>query len=162
MTIVKTPLLLGMLLLAANVSCHQKAENAQQTRNVGAAETIQQTKSMNIQEGKWEFTVEQEISGMPMKMPSVKFTKCVTSETSMIPVEVENDCKIIAHKVSGNTVTYSVVCRDADGEMQIKGKATYKGDTMEAESKITMKDEDEDMQITSRIKGKYIGKCDKK
>lgn len=111
--------------------------------------------------GKWEQTIQTEIEGMPMKMPPVKTTVCITDEDmknaeKSLP-QAQADCKMIDYEVDGNTVTWKVKCtgeQPATGE----GKVTYTDDAYTG----TMKMEMEEMKMTMKMSGKWLGSCTKK
>jgi hypothetical protein len=67
------------------------------------------------------------------------------------------------NKVSGDTVTWTMLCKEKDSTMENKGQMTYKGDTFDGKSVMTMKDKSGKAQvIESKMSGKRLGPCDKK
>ncbi|MBK5259198.1 MAG: DUF3617 family protein [Thermoanaerobaculia bacterium] len=114
--------------------------------------------SSPVKAGKWEFSFQMEIPGMPFKIPPVKTTHCVTEEDaqSAIPQDKNNkDCKVGDYKTSGNTISWTVDCpkQKTKGE----GEITYDGDTMDGSMKLTT----DGTESTTKYSGKYLGKCDK-
>lgn len=113
-----------------------------------------------IKEGKWEITTKMEMPGMPMEMPAFTHTQCMTN-TDYLPENTQQQqsegCDAVDVKTSGNTVTWSTKCKGEDGDVIGKGTMTYKGDTFSG----TMKVNQGGMEITTKMNGKYIGKCDK-
>ena len=111
----------------------------------------------NIKEGKWEMTTKMEMKGMPMEMPAVKHTQCLTKQ-DFVPQEPAADqkCEPVKSKVSGDTVTWTIKCNGEGGPMTGNGKITYSGDSF----KGTVNMKQGGMDMTSHISGKYIGKCD--
>src|SRR5688572_1872438 len=65
-----------------------------------------------IKAGKWQFSVQMDMPGMPFKMPPVKMTHCITQEDarSAVPQDQNKDCKMADYKLDGNTVTWTVEC----------------------------------------------------
>lgn len=111
-----------------------------------------------VKPGKWQWTMQMEIPGMPFKMPPVKFTHCVTEEDakSAIPQDQKNkDCKLIDHKIDGNTITWTVECPKQ--KMKGEGEITYDGDSMTG----VMKMDADGQEMTTKYTGKYLGACDK-
>jgi predicted metal-binding membrane protein len=54
----------------------------------------------NMQPGKWEITMKMEMKDMPMEMPPVKASVCLT-DNDMVPQKAEKnqDCKMISNKI---------------------------------------------------------------
>ena len=116
-----------------------------------------------IKEGLWEITTKVEMKGVPMQMPTTMVKQCITKDKA-VPKSASEDyeCKTKDYKVSGDTVTYSVECWGKGGLMITEGKTTYKGNTFNGTSttKIKAKGQQE-MQMSNKISGKYIGPCKK-
>lgn len=114
----------------------------------------------NIQDGMWEITTKVDMQGMPA-MPPMKYTQCLTSK-DYIPQqqEEEMDCKITNNKTTGDTVTWSVRCRDKNGTYESTGKITYKANSFSGVVNMTINDKSEGkMQMTQQMTGKRIGNC---
>lgn len=111
-----------------------------------------------VRPGKWQWSMQMEIPGMPFKMPPVKFTHCVTEEDakSAIPQnQKDKDCKIGEHEVDGNTIRWTVECPKQ--KTTGKGEITYTDDSMTGKMEM-----DADGQImTTKYSGKRLGDCDK-
>jgi hypothetical protein len=118
-----------------------------------------------LKEGLWEMTAKVEMKGMPQSMPPATFRQCITN-SNPVPQNKDQDknydCKTTAQNISGNTVSYTVECKGKDGVMQTSGTSTYTGTSMDGTSntKFKMKGQPE-MQMATKIKGKYIGACPK-
>lgn len=112
----------------------------------------------DMKEGLWQVTVTMEMPGMPMQMPPQTFTHCLTKE-DYIPYKEEPDkeCKVIKFDTKGNTVTWTIRCKDEEGTSTGTGRVTYRGDTFEG--LIKFKDPEGEMNMS--MKGKWIGKCKK-
>ena len=111
-----------------------------------------------VKPGKWQFSMQMEMPGMPFKMPPVKFTHCVTEEDakSAIPQnQKDKDCKIGDYKVNGNTVTWTVECPKQ--KMKGEGQITYENDSMSGEMKMNA----DGQEMSSKYTGKRLGDCDK-
>lgn len=113
----------------------------------------------NLKPGKWEITTETEMPGMPMQVPPVTHTQCMTLD-DMVPQNSQSgqECQISNINVSGDTVTWTIVCTNQGGTMEGKGEICYKGDQMHGTMEMVMKGQG--MRMTSRIKGRRIGNCD--
>ena len=114
--------------------------------------------TVNLKEGKWEITIKTEMEGMPMSMPEMKHTQCLTKD-DFVPQNAQpgQECEITDTKIAGDTATWSMKCNGQGGEMKGTGKITYKGDTFSGEMIINMAG---DMKITNKMTGKRIGDCD--
>ena len=106
----------------------------------------------NMEEGLWEMTTTVDMPGMPSK--SFTHTTCLTKEKA-VPQTAESGCTIKDVKTQGNTVTWTVVCKEGTST----GKVTYAGTTMEGFTETTVKTNGNTMTIKSRMKGKRIGPC---
>jgi hypothetical protein len=122
--------------------------------------------SAEVKEGLWEITTKTEIKGMSVQMPATTTKQCFT-KNDMVPKpekqEQGQECRIIDQKISGNTVTYNLECKDKSGAIiEIFGKSTYKGNTFDGTTNTTMKSKDQGtMQMISKTSGKYAGPCPK-
>jgi len=105
------------------------------------------------------------LKGMAMKMPPTTMKQCMTKK-DMAPKpekqEKGQECKMKDQKVTGDTVTYTMECKTAEGSMTTSGKMTYKGDAFDGTTNTTMKTKGQpDMFMTSKMTGKYNGPCPK-
>lgn len=112
--------------------------------------------------GKWQTTIEMEMEGMPVKMPPMSHTQCITKEqaedaSSAIPKgQKESGCTFTDVKVDGNTVSWKMTC-EKQGLTGV-GTVTYASDTYTG--KMDMKMADREMHM--KYAGKYLGACDEK
>jgi hypothetical protein len=113
----------------------------------------------DMQEGEWEITSKMEMQGMPMEMPTMKHTQCLTEE-DFVPQSSQPDqeCEFSEVNVTGNTVTWTMQCDSQDGQMEGVGKMIYRGNSFEGTIKMTTSPEN--MEMTSYIKGHRIGDCE--
>src|SRR5947208_9955421 len=90
--------------------------------------------------GKWTVTMQMDMPGMPMKMPPMTFSKCVTKEEAENPQPPKQrqdaDCKISDYKLDGNTVTWTMTCDKRN--MSGKGKITYSGESYDGSMQMKM------------------------
>ena len=108
--------------------------------------------SPNMEDGLWEITSTVNTPGMPSR--SFTHTTCLTKEKA-VPQTAESGCTIKDLKTQGNTVTWTVVCKEATST----GKVTYAGTTMDGVVETTVKTGGQTMTMKSLIKGKRIGPC---
>lgn len=119
---------------------------------------------VDMHEGMWEITTKMEMPGMQMQMPARKHTQCLTKKNmlkTMVPKEQEQEqeCKVKDQKISGNTVSWTMECGGKNA-IEITGKTTYQGDTLEGTIIMISNDPDEGkMKIITHISGKRIGEC---
>ena len=125
-----------------------------------ALSLIAQVQGPDIKPGKWEFTTQTEMVGMPnMGIPPVTFTQCVTME-NLVPQSdaASQECELKDVVAAGNTVSWKIVCSGQGGQMEGTGRVTYTGDTMEGTMDFVIADAG--MQVKNTIKGRRLGECD--
>jgi hypothetical protein len=106
----------------------------------------------NMEDGLWEITATVDMPGMPSR--SFTHTTCLTKEKA-VPQTAESGCTIKDVKTQGNTVTWTVVCREGTST----GKVTYAGTTMDGVIETTVKTNGKTITMKNTIKGKRIGPC---
>jgi hypothetical protein len=113
--------------------------------------------------GKWEMTIQTEMSGMPMKMPPHTVSYCLTKEDAenaekLAPEQQRKngDCKRTDLKVDGNTVSWKMSCEKSG--MTGEGQVTYSGDSYTGGMHMSMANGNE---VRAKYSGKYLGACDK-
>ena len=117
------------------------------------------TADSDINEGSWEITVKVEIEGMPMTMPPITNTQCITKDTLVPkPDQPGQECEITSQKTARDTITYDMECSGPGGSMKGTGEATYTGDTMTGKMEMKMPGQG-DMKMTTKMSGKRIGPC---
>ena len=109
-----------------------------------------------VEDGEWEFTIQSEVSGMPMQMPPMTYKQCIT-QSDPVPQNAQPDQHCVTKDVnhSGNTVSWTIVCKTPSGEMTGKGKATYEKDHMEGSMSMDV----QGMTMVNNYKGHRIGPC---
>lgn len=136
-----------------------------------------------IREGKWEFTSEIQMEGMP-KLPALppgvklppgmsvatrgnsmhsKVVKCITKD-DLVPAsdqKPDNKCKTTKMERRGNTVKWTTVCTDNGMKMTGDGVATYTGGTMDSTMTMTTQGQGHSTRQVVKTKGKYLGACGK-
>jgi hypothetical protein len=121
-------------------------------------------------DGNWELTIEMQMPNMPMKMPPMKSTQCITKEEAadpnkMVPSRPQrggppSDCKVSDYKESGNKVTYNVTCSGAQpttGTAEFIYEANSYHGTMVMN--MSMERGGAPMAMTMNYVGKRLGDC---
>ena len=110
---------------------------------------------VNIEEGTWEITSQVKMPGMTM--PPMTFSQCITKQNAVPQGNSpgQDNCKIADMKTVGNTVTWTVICKEASGDMKGKGKITYHGNRFEGEVNMDMAG----MSMVTEMSGKRTGPC---
>ncbi len=112
--------------------------------------------------GKWQSTMEMSMEGMPMKMPPITSTHCITKEQaesadSAIPKsQKDSACTFSDVKVDGNTVSWKMTCEKQ--QMTGTGTVTYSSDSYTGS--MDVKAGEREMHF--KYSGKYLGACDEK
>lgn len=125
--------------------------------------TASASEGLDMREGEWEHTAEMVMEGMPFLIPPTKIRVCLTKKDPVPVSEEDKDCIVKDHTISGNTVRWSVICKDKDGTSEGKGAITYSGSSYKGTIKMTMTDKKgATEQMTFKLSGKYLGPCTKK
>ena len=110
-------------------------------------------------EGLWKITSKMEIPGMPVPMPPITYTQCLTDQ-DLVPNQSQSgqECRMKNVKTKGNTVSWEMVCDSQQGEVKSSGKITYKGDRFDG---VVMMDMPGQGEMKMTMTGQRIGKCNK-
>ncbi len=114
-----------------------------------------------MQEGLWEITTTTEMPGMPVNIPPVKSTQCLSKKNFVPRKNTQGqECKISNTQIKGNTVSWVVQCTSKGSTMDGTGTITYQDTTCEGTIKMNMQNPGQQkMTINSRISGRYVGVC---
>lgn len=115
-----------------------------------------------VKEGQWEYDVSMDIPGMQVKMTPMKHMQCVTKKDLVpTPPQGRAQCKNVSQKVSGNTATWTMQCKEGDTKMEGHGTATYTADSMQATITNTMTAPGQPAPFKSitKVNGRYVGPC---
>lgn len=115
--------------------------------------------------GMYEVTMEMEMPGMPAGMGKHKINNCVSAEDiESGKVAKGNDkpdrCEIKDFKMSGNTATYTTVCK-GDPEMTADTRISFLDSGYKMDMKMTMNQGGQVMKATQRMEGRLVGPCKK-
>ena len=115
---------------------------------------------LDLQDGSYKITSKVEMPGMPMQIPPVTVTQCITNQDPLPNQSTAGQqCNIIDTKTEGKTVSWKMECSQQGQKMQSTGKMVYNGDRFEGTTKTIMGPQSGNMTITTVIKGKRIGAC---
>jgi hypothetical protein len=87
-------------------------------------------------------------------------TQCMTALDPVPNTKTSKDCQQ-THDVRGNTVTFHMVCKGKNSEMDSTGQMTYMGDSMKGQMKTHQVSRGKSMDTTVQMAGKYLGPCQK-
>ena len=112
---------------------------------------------VDMQDGQWEITTRVEMPGIPVQIPPMTVSQCITQKDLIPPSEQpDSECTVTSNQISGNTVTWSIECKGEGGNTRGDGQITYHGDRFEGSMKMSMP---EGMSMTNHMSGKRIGPC---
>lgn len=110
----------------------------------------------NIKYGLWEVTVKIEMAGMPMQMPAITNTQCITKENAVPDSSQPNqDCKMVDQKFTGDTATWRMECNTEQGKAEAVGEIVYSGDTFNGTLEMSV----QGMAMTQKLSGTRLGDC---
>ena len=112
--------------------------------------------------GRWEVTMQMQMANMPMQMPEMKTTQCITEAqlkdpASAVPSAAARNnasCKVSDYKVDGNVVSWKVACTGPEA-MTGTGEMTFSGDTYVGTMKMMMTQG----EMSMKTSGKRLGDC---
>jgi hypothetical protein len=115
---------------------------------------------LDLQDGEYEIISTVEMPGMPMQIPPVTITQCLTPQDPLPNQSTAGQqCNIIDMNTKGNTVTWDMECAQQGQNMHSTGKMVYYGDRFEGTTNTKMGPQSGNMTIITVVKGKRIGGC---
>ena len=118
----------------------------------------------NFSEGQWEVKGEMKLEGMPFPMPAMPFgySQCITKK-DMVPQQQQKDqeCTTVSQKIEGNTVSWSMTCKDKKGVVtDSTGTVTYAGDSFASTMHtVTTDTKKQTTSSNMTLKGQRTGDC---
>ena len=120
-----------------------------------------------VKPGMYETKMEMTIPGMPAGMgkQNMTFKNCVTQQdidqgqvgkTDGMP----KDCEIKNLKSSGNTTSYTMVCK-GERPMTADNTITFRGDGYTMDMKMAMTQGGQAMNMQQKMDSRYVGPCTK-
>lgn len=104
----------------------------------------------------WEMRTTVEMPGMPFAIPPTVVRQCIEDKGTVPYQENKGEkCVTIYKNVSGNTLSWQLVCNGKDGKTELTGVSIYNGNIMD--SKIKMKSKRGNMSM--HMTGKKMGAC---
>ena len=118
-----------------------------------------------IRPGQWEVVMQMDMPNMPVKMPEMKTTQCVTPEQAKDPASAlpsgpqagrggKSDCKVSDYNVTGNTVTWKMACTTPMA-VTSTGEMTFTDDSYNGTMKMNTAQGD----MAMKVSGKRLGDC---
>ena len=114
-----------------------------------------------IKEGRWDVTTSIEMSGMPVELPPVTHSQCITKE-NLVPdtKQQHGDCVISHSQVNSNTVSWTVTCETNEGTMTGNGEIIYQSDSFKGGLNMELNSPQGVMTMASTMTGQYKGACE--
>jgi hypothetical protein len=116
-------------------------------------------------DGRFEIQMEMDMPGMPMKIPPITTTQCITPEQANDPQKAmppqggrgnQSSCKVSDYKQDGPKVTWSMKCEGKE-PMTGTGEFVYAADGYTG----TMKMDRAGQPMTMKYTAKRLGDCTK-
>ena len=142
----------------ALVGCNKKNDAAAPAESTSAPTAA--APAINMQDGEWEITTKVEMPDMPGMpsgaMMSHTMKSCLSKENYIPEASMEqSDCKVKNQTIDGNTVNWTVACKETTS----KGSITYAGDTMKGVMESKTKAEGREINTKITMSGKRLGPC---
>ena len=116
--------------------------------------------AQQMEAGEWEFTNTMSSPMLPQPQ-TMTMKRCLTSKEVADPAgwqpRPESDCKVTPKGKSGDSVSWEISCPKAG--MNGTGTARLAGATIEGETKMTMSGQGQNVEMTTRTKGRRVGPC---
>ena len=154
----KIPTIVALVSALAVTGCGKKKEAAAPAEPAPAPTAA--APAVNMQDGEWEITMKIDMPGMPAEAMKPHTVKTCLNKENYVPETnpKQTDCKVENKKVEGNTVSWSVVCKDTTGT----GTITYAGDSFKGLMESSTKIEGKEMKTKMAMAGKRLGPCPSK
>ena len=117
--------------------------------------------SLDMNPGKYEITARVEMPGMPQAMPPQTVTQCLDKQNPVPNANPDSHgCTITDMETKGNTITYTMTCNQQGMAIKSTGRMTFNSDNFEGSARTVMGPQAGGMTMTTKLKGRRIGKCD--
>ena len=115
---------------------------------------------IDMEEGLYKITYRTEITGMPVPMPPITLTQCLTKENPVPNQSSDNqECQITNMKKHGNIVIWKMECKQRGSSMKATGKMIFREDSLGGKTEMKMETESGNRVIITYMEGKRIGPC---
>lgn len=112
-----------------------------------------------MREGLWELKTTVSMPGVPQGIPPQIVKHCFTKEEAKKHSDAaptDKNCKMTKHNVTGNKVTWEMVC-SGQQKGTVSGETVYSKDSMKSRIKSTVGG----MTMDTEVTGKRLGNCPK-
>jgi len=119
------------------------------------------TLALEITPGEWELTVKQNVSGMPLGIPTQKHRECFSDEDP-IPTSFlkARQCDVMEQRVRHRTVYYKINCFTEHGSVINEGKIRFSSLKITGDSKSDLGDvAGQKTVLRYKFTGRRIGEC---
>ena len=107
----------------------------------------------------WDVTTKMEITGMPMAMPAQTHQVCLRKDRRPDEaVPMQDDCRVTDSKVTGNKVSYKMVCTGRN-PMTGEGEITSSPAAYEGRMRVRSTRKGEEMDMVQSFTGRKVGAC---
>jgi hypothetical protein len=113
--------------------------------------------------GQWETTMQMSMPNMPMQMPPMKSSQCVTAAdlqkdpATGLPRGTQNNgsaCKVSDYTQTGNTIAWKVTCT-APAAVSGDGEVTFMGDGFTGVMRMSLPQG----EMSAKLTGTRVGDC---
>lgn len=115
-------------------------------------------------EGEWQTTVKMEMQGIPVEMPPLTSSQCLTRK-DLVPKTQQpgQDCRLLKRKITGDTVSWEMECKSKDGgTMRGRGEIAYRQDSYSGTLKMEFDESGVPrMTMNYALTGRRVGPCKK-
>ena len=117
--------------------------------------------ALEITPGEWELTVKQNVSGMPIGVPTQKHRECF-SDDDPIPISFlkARQCDVIKQHVRHRTVYFKINCFTENGSIINEGKIKFSSQKISGDSKTDLGEVAGLATVLGyKFTGRRIGEC---
>jgi hypothetical protein len=115
-----------------------------------------------VKPGKWEMTSTMTMSMMPQPQTNT-VTECIKDDhidPDSFNMDEENPCSIGDVNVDGNTLSWSISCPNAAGQMDGQWEMTSNGDSLSGSGTMSAEFGGQKMGFDMTWDGKRVGDCE--
>lgn len=118
----------------------------------------------DIQPGLWEYQMEAQMPGMPMKMPPTTIKRCLTAQDIAQNKHLSNDqknpCTVSNMKSGAGKVSYDFSCKMDQGSMKGNSSGSASATAMDIQTNMQMNMQGQPpMQMQQKMKARRVGAC---
>jgi len=117
---------------------------------------------LNVVDGYWDTFVTIRVQGGVLPVPVIKSSKCI-SHQDPLPNSAQSNmhCQISDQMITGNDVSWRLLCADNKGRMEGQGKITYAGETFSGGMDISVAENGGGRQMKMQyvMRGNRVSAC---